>query len=316
MTAAAIFTSQRFVVTDPQYKDAVDKSLNAVQDVDGVSRIRSFYSTGSNAWSARTSTPPTPSSSPSGDEETAKADIPHTPYVLDDPGRVLCIAAHPDDLEYGAAAAVAMWTASGHEVVYVLATSGEAGIDGIDPATCAALREAEERAGAAVVGVETVEFLGYPDGVVEYSVGLRRDLARAIRRHKPDTVITGNHRDTFGPGMLNQADHRAVGQATLEAIADAGNRWIFPELISEEGLEPHKAKRRPGAGLAAVDARARRVRLDGQGGGVVARAQGLQRGPRRPPDVGPGDDPDVLRDDGAAAAGRQGGAELRALRVG
>ena len=168
---------------------------------------------------------------------------PLQPYVLDDPGRVLCIAAHPDDLEYGAAAAVAKWTSSGHEVVYVLATSGEAGIDGIDPVTCAELRQAEERAGAKVVGVETVEFLDYPDGVVEYSVGLRKDLARAIRRHKPDTVVTGNHRDTFGPGMLNQADHRAVGQACLEAIADAGNRWIFPELIADEGLEPHKAKR-------------------------------------------------------------------------
>ncbi len=176
-------------------------------------------------------------------DDTPQGPPPLQPYALDDPGRVLCIAAHPDDLEYGAAAAVAKWTSSGHEVAYVLATSGEAGIDGIAPADCAPLREAEERAGAKVVGVDSVEFLGYPDGVVEYSVGLRRDLAAAIRRHRPDTVITGNHRDTFGPGMLNQADHRAVGQATLEAIADAGNRWIFPELISEHGLEPHKAKR-------------------------------------------------------------------------
>ncbi len=168
---------------------------------------------------------------------------PFEAYPLDDPGRVLCIAAHPDDLEYGAAAPVAKWTSSGHEVVYVLATSGEAGIDGIAPEECGPLRQAEERAGAKVVGVDVVEFLDYPDGVVEYGVPLRRDLARAIRRHKPDTIITGNHHATFGPGMLNQADHRAVGQATLEAIADAGNRWIFPELISEEGLEPHKTKR-------------------------------------------------------------------------
>ena len=135
-------------------------------------------------------------------------------YVLDDPGRVLCIAAHPDDLEYGAAAAVAKWTSSGHEVTYVLATSGEAGIDGDRPRRvrgAARGRGARRRRGRR--RATTVEFLGYPDGVVEYGVGLRRDLARAIRRHRPDTVVTGNHRDTFGPGMLNQADHRAVGQA-------------------------------------------------------------------------------------------------------
>jgi LmbE family N-acetylglucosaminyl deacetylase len=163
-------------------------------------------------------------------------------YELDDPGKVLCIVAHPDDLEYGAAAAVAMWTAAGHEAVYVLATSGEAGIDGIAPEECGPLREAEERAGAAVVGVHAVEFLGFPDGVVEYGVPLRRALARAIRTHKPDTIITSNHHATFAPGMLNQADHRAVGQACLEAVADAGNRWIFRDLL-EEGLEPHKTKR-------------------------------------------------------------------------
>ncbi|MFB0630085.1 PIG-L deacetylase family protein [Streptomyces sp. AB3(2024)] len=156
--------------------------------------------------------------------------------------RALAVVAHPDDLEYGCAAAVADWTDGGREVVYVLATRGEAGIDTIAPDECAPLREAEQRASAAVVGVSTVEFLGHRDGVVEYGLGLRRDIAAAIRRHRPELVITLNHRDTWGGpgggGSWNTPDHRAVGRATLDAAADAGNRWIFPELISERGLEP------------------------------------------------------------------------------
>ncbi|WP_371675278.1 PIG-L deacetylase family protein [Streptomyces sp. NBC_01276] len=156
--------------------------------------------------------------------------------------RALAVVAHPDDLEYGCAAAIADWTDGGREVVYVLATRGEAGIDTVAPDECAPLREAEQRASAAVVGVSTVEFLGHRDGVVEYGLGLRRDIAAAIRRHRPELVITLNHRDTWGGpgggGYWNTPDHRAVGRATLDAAADAGNRWIFPELISEQGLEP------------------------------------------------------------------------------
>ncbi len=162
---------------------------------------------------------------------------------LPDPGRVLAIVAHPDDLEYGAAAAVALWTDAGHEVVYTLVTSGEAGIDGIAPAECAPLREQEEIDGAAIVGVSEVEFLGHRDGMIEYGLPLRRDLAAAIRRHKPDTLLLFNHREGWGyPGSLNSPDHRATGQAALEAMGDAGNRWIFPELL-EQGLEPHSAAR-------------------------------------------------------------------------
>ncbi|MBW5485379.1 PIG-L deacetylase family protein [Streptomyces bambusae] len=155
--------------------------------------------------------------------------------------RALAVVAHPDDLEYGCAAAVADWTDGGREVVYLLATRGEAGIDTLGPAECAPLREAEQRASAAVVGVSTVEFLDHRDGVIEYGVDLRRDIAAAIRRHRPELVVTLNHRDTWGPGpggYWNTPDHRAVGRAVLDAAADAGNRWIFPELISEQGLEP------------------------------------------------------------------------------
>ncbi|MEU8567288.1 PIG-L deacetylase family protein [Streptomyces pathocidini] len=152
--------------------------------------------------------------------------------------RCLAVAAHPDDLEYGAAAAVAGWTGRGAEVSYLLATRGEAGIDGLPPAECAPLREREQRESAAVVGVASVEFLDHQDGVITYGTGLRRDIAAAIRRHRPELVLTLNHRDTWGGTYWNTPDHRAVGRATLDAVADAGNRWIFPELIEEQGLEP------------------------------------------------------------------------------
>jgi LmbE family N-acetylglucosaminyl deacetylase len=152
--------------------------------------------------------------------------------------RVLCVAAHPDDLEYGTAAAVDRWVAAGVEVAYLLVTRGEAGIDGLAPAEAGPLREQEERDGAREVGVERVEFLdGYADGTVEGSLGLRRDLARAIRRHRPQLVTSLTHRERFAGGGTNQADHRAVGLACVDAAADAGNRWIFPELLAE-GHQP------------------------------------------------------------------------------
>lgn len=155
----------------------------------------------------------------------------------DDWQRALAVVAHPDDLEYGCSAAIAAWTDAGREVAYVLATRGEAGIDTLEPAECGPLREREQRASAAVVGVSEVEFLDHGDGVVEYGIALRRDIAAAIRKYRPELVITLNHRDTWGGVGWNTPDHVAVGRATLDAAADAGNRWIFPEL-ADQGLEP------------------------------------------------------------------------------
>lgn len=152
---------------------------------------------------------------------------------------VLCVVAHPDDIEYGMAAAVAKWTAAGKRVSYFLLTRGEAGIDTMDPTEAAAARADEERASAAVVGVDDVEFGDHSDGVIEYGVPLRRDIAAAIRRVRPDLVLTLTHDETFTWGGLNQADHRAVGLAALDATADAGNRWIFTDLEAE-GLQPWK----------------------------------------------------------------------------
>lgn len=151
--------------------------------------------------------------------------------------RALCVVAHPDDLEFGAAAAIARWTCQGKEVTYCMVTSGEAGIDALHPEESRRVREAEQVESARVVGVDTVEFLGLPDGVLEYGVPLRRAIAQVVRRHRPEIVITGNFRDTFGGRNLNQADHIATGRAVLDAVRDAGNRWVFTDQLVD-GLEP------------------------------------------------------------------------------
>jgi LmbE family N-acetylglucosaminyl deacetylase len=151
--------------------------------------------------------------------------------------RALCVVAHPDDLEFGTAAAIARWTDQGKNVVYAMVTSGEAGIDGMDPAEARRVREAEQLESAKIVGVDTVEFLGLPDGVLEYGVPLRRAICAAVRRHQPEIVITNNFRDTWGGQALNQSDHIATGRATLDAVRDAGNRWVFHEQL--EGREGH-----------------------------------------------------------------------------
>lgn len=157
--------------------------------------------------------------------------------VNEDWERALCVVAHPDDLEFGGAAAVARWTGQGKSVVYCMVTSGEAGIDSMPPAECRSVREAEQIESARIVGVDSVEFLGLPDGILEYGVLLRGAIAGAVRRHRPDIVITNNFRDTWGGENLNQADHIATGRATLDAVRDAGNRWVFAEQV-EGGLRP------------------------------------------------------------------------------
>ncbi|HEX3492286.1 MAG TPA: PIG-L deacetylase family protein [Streptosporangiaceae bacterium] len=144
--------------------------------------------------------------------------------------RAVAVVAHPDDLEYGAAAAVARWTRQGKQVSYLLATRGEAGIAGQPPAEVAPLRVAEEEAGAALVGVTDVRFLDHVDGVVEYGLPLRRDLAAAFRQLRPEVVVTMSFELTWGEeGPVNHADHRAVGLAVLDACRDAANEWVFPD---------------------------------------------------------------------------------------
>lgn len=150
--------------------------------------------------------------------------------------RVLCVVAHPDDVEYGTSSAVAAWTSSGVEVAYLLLTRGEAGMDASPPERTAELRVREQIAASAAVGVSQVDFLDHPDGVLVYSLEMRRDIARVIRRFRPDAVLVGSWEVEFVAG-LNQADHRVAGLAAVDALRDAGNRWVFPELL-DEGLEP------------------------------------------------------------------------------
>jgi LmbE family N-acetylglucosaminyl deacetylase len=142
----------------------------------------------------------------------------------------VAVVAHPDDLEYGAASAIARWTSQGKKICYLLVTRGEAGIAGRQPAEVGPLRVAEEQASAAIVGVTDVRFLDHADGLVEYGLGLRRDLATSLRELRPDIVFTQNFELTWGEaGPVNHADHRAVGLATLDACRDAANEWVFPE---------------------------------------------------------------------------------------
>jgi LmbE family N-acetylglucosaminyl deacetylase len=156
--------------------------------------------------------------------------------------RILVIAAHQDDIEFGAAGSVARWTDEGHDVTYCLVTDGGAGSN--DPNTdlveLVVTREAEQREAAACVGVHDVRFLGYPDGILQNTLELRRDLTRLIRELKPERVVISDPTMMFaGNYYINHPDHRAAAEAALYAVfPSAGTRPIFPELL-KAGYEPH-----------------------------------------------------------------------------
>lgn len=152
--------------------------------------------------------------------------------------RILVIAAHPDDVDFGLAGTIATWTDAGMEVSYCIVTNGDAG--GHDPAVSRAemvvLRQAEQIAAAKCVGVSDVRFLGYPDGRVEPSIELRRDLARVIRQVRPDRVACQSPDRNYARIPASHPDHRATGSAALDAVyPDARNPFAFPEL-TDEGL--------------------------------------------------------------------------------
>jgi len=154
--------------------------------------------------------------------------------------RVLVITAHPDDVDFGAAGTIATWTDAGIDVTYCIVTDGDAG--GFDEdfprAEIPALRRAEQTAAAKCVGVQDVRFLGYPDGRVEPSLNLRRDLARVIRQVRPDRVVCPSPERNYLRVSASHPDHRAVGSAALDAVyPDARNPFAFPELRETEGLE-------------------------------------------------------------------------------
>lgn len=161
--------------------------------------------------------------------------------------RVMAIYAHPDDPEFFSGGLLAKFAAEGKELIYVLATSGDKGTE--DPEMTRErlieIREGEQRAAAGVLGSQNVIFLRYPDGELQATLGLRRDLTRLIRQQKPDIVIT-NDPATFYTrfGSINHPDHRAIGEAALAAVyPSARDRHTFVELWRDEGLEPHKVRR-------------------------------------------------------------------------
>jgi LmbE family N-acetylglucosaminyl deacetylase len=153
--------------------------------------------------------------------------------------RVLCVLAHPDDVEFGTAGTIARWTAAGTEVSYCIVTDGDAGgFDETPREQMPVLRRAEQTAAAAVVGVTDVRFLGYPDGRLEPTLDLRRDISRVIRQVRPQRVVTSSPERVWERIGASHPDHMTVGESTLRAVyPDARNPFAFPELLEEEGLE-------------------------------------------------------------------------------
>jgi LmbE family N-acetylglucosaminyl deacetylase len=159
----------------------------------------------------------------------------------DPPARILVVAAHPDDIDFGSAGTIAAWTDAGASVTYCIVTSGDAGGSdtSVSRAEMVTIRQAEQTAAAKQVGVHDLRFLGYPDGRVEPTLALRRDLARVIRQVRPDRVMCPSPDRNYVRLGVGHPDHRAVGSATLDAVyPDARNPFAFPELLAEESLEP------------------------------------------------------------------------------
>jgi LmbE family N-acetylglucosaminyl deacetylase len=159
---------------------------------------------------------------------------------------VMGIFAHPDDPEFFCGGTFAKWAAEGRRVTFVLATSGDKGSDDLSMSSdkLVEMREMEERAAAARLGVKEVIFLRYPDGELQPTLDLRRQLTRLIRLKKPDIVVTNDPTVRwYGVGYINHPDHRAIGDASLDAVFPAARDHLtFPELYRDEGLHPHKVQ--------------------------------------------------------------------------
>ncbi|MEJ0073518.1 MAG: PIG-L deacetylase family protein [Candidatus Saccharibacteria bacterium] len=160
------------------------------------------------------------------------------------PKSFLCVAAHPDDMEFGAAGTVAKFVAGGAKGYYLILTDASKGTADrtIEPKQLTALRQEEQRAAAGILGLEKVFFGDYEDGALEVTQDVKRDIVRAIREVKPEVVITMDPSFIYSAeyGFINHPDHRAAGQATLDAVYPlARDHLSFPELL-KEGLEPHK----------------------------------------------------------------------------
>lgn len=165
------------------------------------------------------------------------------------PRIAMSIHAHPDDQEFTVAGTLAKWAQAGCEVISLILTSGDGGSN--DPAhdasykpTLAGIRELEQSAANDVLGVHRTIYMRLPDGELEPTVALRKEVTRHIRACKPDVVVTGDPQGVFyGNGYINHPDHRAAAQlATYAVFPSAGSRLVFADLLAE-GFEPHNVKR-------------------------------------------------------------------------
>jgi LmbE family N-acetylglucosaminyl deacetylase len=161
----------------------------------------------------------------------------------------MSIQAHPDDQEFTIAGTLARWVQHGCQVISVIVTSGDAGSNessrGADyKPILAHLREDEQIAANLVLGIRETAFLHYPDGELQATLGLRKDLTRLIRQYKPDLVVTGDPTRVFhGSDYVNHPDHRAAAEAAIyAAFPSAGTRLIFTDLL-DEGYAPHNVKK-------------------------------------------------------------------------
>ena len=171
------------------------------------------------------------------------AENPTVPDAWETPQRILIVLAHPDDPEFFCGATTARWVKAGHEVSYCLLTCGDKGTKdrSLESEALCCLRQEEQRAAAAVLRVEKLHFLGYPDGYLVADLGLRRDITRVIRQERPDILVTCDPLTLYtSNSTLNHPDHRAAGQAALDAVFPAARDHLnFIELWRDENLEPH-----------------------------------------------------------------------------
>ena len=163
------------------------------------------------------------------------------------PASAMAIFAHPDDIEFSCAGTLAKWAKAGTRVIYILLTSGGAGIDDpdIDMQKAIEIREEESRKAAKTAGAAEIRFLGHPDGLLEATVELRKSLVREIRRFKPEVVICGDPTITLASETyINHPDHRAAATAAIDAVFPAaGQPTLFEDIEKEDGFTAHKPRK-------------------------------------------------------------------------
>lgn len=159
--------------------------------------------------------------------------------------RALVVSAHPDDSDFGASGTIAQWVQNGIEVTYVFCTKGDqgGGDSGFAKEKIPAIRQREQIAAGAVIGVTDITFLDYSDGSLEATLGLRKDLVRQIRLSQPDRLLCQSPDRNWDHIAASHPDHLAAGEAAIQAVyPDARNSFAFTDLLDDEGLQPWRVK--------------------------------------------------------------------------